>query len=119
MKNEFEAVLKTTTPGKVIVVAVYYDKGGANYFSGTTEARGYYLSVCPEERADGMRMYAAFSGVKKCVLPVSRKGSASAALAVRMVLSDVKTADMIQELATRSRLEIADPDWRARVGPVA
>ena len=116
MKNEFEAVLNTTTPGKVIVVAVYYDKGGANYFSGTTEARGYYLSVCPEERADGIRMYAAFSGVKKCVLPVSRKGAASAALAVRMALNDVKTVDMIRDLAARSGLEFAELDWQKGAG---
>jgi hypothetical protein len=38
-------------------VSVSYDKGGPNYFSGSTVARGYYLSVGPVKLARGMRRF--------------------------------------------------------------
>lgn len=40
-----------------IVVDVDYRKGGANYFSGGTEARGYELSAYPVECKDGFTTF--------------------------------------------------------------
>ncbi len=54
-------------------IETYYSLGGYNYFTYKTEQRGYYLSVSPVEKSAHMESYTAFSGVKVCVLPVSRK----------------------------------------------
>ena len=58
-------------------IETYYSVGGINYFTHKTEQRGYYLSVTPVERSarEGCRLegFAAFSGIKICVLPVSRR----------------------------------------------
>lgn len=58
-------------------VYTYYSLGGYSYWTGENNARGYYLAVQPVERStrDGVRMegFVAFSGIKKCILPVSRK----------------------------------------------
>jgi len=58
-------------------VEVYYDKGGANYFTGGMEARGIKLSISPvhrEEHENGIvvESYVAFSGFKQCVKEMSR-----------------------------------------------
>jgi hypothetical protein len=49
-------------------VEVYYDLGGANYFTGGVEARGLKLSVSPVSRAESefgvTESYTAFSGSK-------------------------------------------------------
>lgn len=50
-----------------------YSLGGYNVFTGKSESRGYYLSVMPVERARGCESFVAFSGIKQCVKPVSRK----------------------------------------------
>lgn len=59
-----------------IEVQLYYSKGGMNYFTGSTEARGFYLSVTPvsisHERGYTSRSFTAFSGIKKMVLEVAR-----------------------------------------------
>jgi hypothetical protein len=48
-------------------VSVYYTKGGTNFFSGGTTPRGYYLSVRPVTKRDGMVSYELFSG-RSCLL---------------------------------------------------
>jgi hypothetical protein len=58
-------------------VEVYYDKGGANYFSGYEEARGIKLSISPvkrEEQGNGIvvESYVAFRGFKKVLKEMSR-----------------------------------------------
>lgn len=52
---------------------VYYNKGGENPFNGSSETRGYYISVSPVKRERGLESYTAWSGKKKCILPVSRQ----------------------------------------------
>ena len=51
---------------------LYYSLGGFNYFTYKNEARGYYLSVSPVEKSEHMESYVGFSGVKKCLLEVTR-----------------------------------------------
>lgn len=54
-----------------------YDLGGWNYFTGGNEPRGYYIHVTPMDRQDRggyfMETMVAFSGVKGCLLTVTRK----------------------------------------------
>jgi hypothetical protein len=57
-------------------VEVYYDKGGANYFTGGTESRGIKLSVCPVTRTKSgcgiVESYTAFTGFKKHLKDMAR-----------------------------------------------
>lgn len=60
-----------------IKVETYYSKGGMNYFTGTNEARGIYLSVSPVTRSchEGKvwtESYKGFSGIKTQVLLMPR-----------------------------------------------
>lgn len=59
-----------------IKVELYYTKGGMNYFSGKTDARGLYLSVSPVSISSGdgytTETYSAYSGVKRHVHEMSR-----------------------------------------------
>ena len=62
--------------GQFLKVETYYSKGGYNVFTYKEETRGYYLSIVPVERQsrDGytMESFMAFSGLKKCLVPVKR-----------------------------------------------
>ncbi len=53
-----------------------YSKGGYNYFTGKAEPRGYYIHVSPVNRENKgdyfMESYTAFSGIKDCILEVTR-----------------------------------------------
>jgi len=63
----------TTTKNHKIKFVVYYSKGGMNFFTGTKEERGYYLSVQPyEDRGNGVITMLAFSGVKKLFVAAKR-----------------------------------------------
>lgn len=61
---------------RVIRISVNYDIGGANYFTGTNSARGYYLSVQPIKihDRDGYKYESmiGFTGVGKCIQESSR-----------------------------------------------
>lgn len=54
-------------------IETYYSLGGINYFTYKNEERGYYLSVVPVERGNGMEGFVAFSGVKQLLYAVKRK----------------------------------------------
>jgi len=57
-------------------VEVYYHLGGANYFQGTNESRGLYVSVVPVTRSKGegytSESFVGFTGAKKLVLPMAK-----------------------------------------------
>ena len=67
-----EKYLATTTPNKYIKLYTYYKKDTMNYFTYKTEARGYYLSVTPVERARGFESFVAFTGFKVLLKEVTR-----------------------------------------------
>lgn len=71
IKKEY---LNTNKEKTFLKCELYYSLGGMNYFTGRTEARGYYVSVSPVERSNGWESYTAFSGWKKCVVECARKG---------------------------------------------
>ena len=65
-------------------VSVYYTKGGANYFSGGVTPRGYYLSVKPVKKGNGMVSYTLFSGRSRLLLETQRFTAKQFALALEM-----------------------------------
>ena len=71
-----------------IKTQVYYNKGGANHFSGRTEERGYYLSVSPVKREERdnivIESFTAYSGVKMLILPVKRQSDKAYQQAVEL-----------------------------------
>ncbi len=86
IKKEY---LNTNKDKTFLKCELYYSLGGMNYFTGRTEARGYYVSVSPVERGDGWESYTAFSGWKKCVVECARKGKKAEAKALE-VYEDAK-----------------------------
>lgn len=46
-------LIPTTEQNRFLQVSVSYHEGGANYFNGGTEQRGYYLHVSPEIHEGG------------------------------------------------------------------
>lgn len=55
-----------------IDVELYYSKGGMNYFTGSNEKRGYYVSVQPLTKGENSYSYSAFSGFKKLIKECGR-----------------------------------------------
>jgi hypothetical protein len=77
MKREIKIKdMPTTTENQVLEVRLRYEMGGANYFSGTTSRRGYYLGVTPVTRSTsegiGFRSYKMFSGIKALIKEAAR-----------------------------------------------
>ena len=66
-----------------------YSKGGYNYFTYKQEARGYYIHVSPVEKNGYMETYVGFSGVKACLLEVTRKSNKAEAEAME-IFQEVK-----------------------------
>ena len=81
IKKEY---LNTNKEKTFLKCELYYSLGGMNYFTGKTEARGYYVSVSPVERSNGWESYTAFSGWKKCVVECARKGKKAEAKALEV-----------------------------------
>ena len=55
-------------------IEIDYEKGGANFFSGVSISRGYYLSISPYFKdKDGWTTHRAFTGVKTLIEAVGRK----------------------------------------------
>ena len=65
-------------------VSVHYTKGGMSYFTGQTSTRGYYLSVRPVTKRNGMVSFDLFSGCKRLILETSRYSDKQFARAVDM-----------------------------------
>jgi len=64
--------LETTNENQVLEVEVFYERGGMNYFSGSSEPRGIYVSVSPVTESGHFRTFTAFSGIKVLALPLKR-----------------------------------------------
>ena len=86
--HNMEKYLATTTPNKYIKVYTYYKKDTMNYFTCKTEARGYYLSVTPVERARGFESFEAFTGFKVLLKEVTRASKKAEAEAEAMAEGD-------------------------------
>ena len=53
-------------------IEVYYNVGGANYFTGRSEARGYYISIQPLKVGKNFTSFTGFTGVKELVEEANR-----------------------------------------------
>jgi hypothetical protein len=87
--------------GTHLDVEVYYDKGGANYFSGGTTPRGYYVSVRPVTHKNGMTSFTLFTGVSKLLLQTSRHSDKQFERAVE--LGKAATPDLIQRVLDKEK----------------
>jgi hypothetical protein len=67
-----------------VEVKVYYTLGGPNYFSGGCTQRGYYLSVTPCLRKNGMVRVTVFSGIAAFLMPANRFSQSSFETAVKL-----------------------------------
>ena len=65
-------------------VSVYYTKSGCNYLSGGTTPRGYYLSVRPVTKCDGMVSFKLLAGCRRLLFETSRYTAKQFARAVEM-----------------------------------
>lgn len=69
----------------VLTVEIYYSLGGMNYFSYRSEPRGYYFSVTPENRRNGIVSFSTSnSGAKQCFMEVKRHTKKNEAAASEM-----------------------------------
>lgn len=93
MKKHEKYIETTEFPGNThLQISVYYSLGGANYLSGGTNARGFYLSVTPVNKGNGCVSYTLFSGLKMFILPANRYSEKQFNLAIE------KSAEHEQEL---------------------
>lgn len=92
--------------GKIthIKLEIYYHLGGMNMFTHRNEERGYYISATPVERTGIYEMVTAFSGIKQCILPCSRKSAKREAEAEKT--ADFK--DILLSVLNRNNLELIE-----------
>ena len=72
MRSKKYLPLEPNSSATHLKVEIYYSKGGANYFTGTNEKRGIYLSVSPVTRGENSESYIGFSGIKKHLVDMAR-----------------------------------------------
>ena len=65
-------------------VSVYYNKGGANYFSGGIIPRGHYVSVTPVTKRNNSISFTMFTGRKRLLFETARYSDKQFANAVEM-----------------------------------
>lgn len=52
-----------------------YDLGGVNVFTHRGKPRGYYITVCPVEKNNGIERFTAFTGVSELLHTCTRKSA--------------------------------------------
>jgi len=108
ISKKFLEVIKNEKNITHLKVELYYDLGGANYFTGTNEARGIKLSISPvnrEVRENGIAVesYMAFSGFKKLVKEMSRYNKK---VCENFVLSQEEETEMIKTVLNHNWLKL-------------
>ena len=103
--NSFEI---TRGKGTHVDIELYYHIGGMNYFTGTSESRGLYISVQPCEKrvfeGGGMSVgFTAFTGVKKHVKDMTR--FTQKALDTFVVDADLKR-QLLDHILAKNDIEI-------------
>ena len=104
LKDERElARIPTGKENEYIVVNLFYSKGGANYFTGDNDQRGYFVSVTPRTITDTGFITTLFSGYKKFIQPANRF-SAKQLAEVRVPQYVIDT--LVQAVATKNNLTV-------------
>ena len=80
-------------------ISVYYDKGGANFLSGDTTPRGFYLSVKPASKLNGVINYMIFSGLRHLLFEAKNFTARQLEFAVAMSkdIEDMLIAAVVKE----------------------
>lgn len=94
--------------GQTLEVSFYYHLGGMNYFTGNSERRGFYLSVCPVQVTKignniRVKSYTAFSGIKECVMEAKRYSEKVYQEAI--TLSKEKEEELIKYVLSKQKVQ--------------
>jgi hypothetical protein len=96
------ATIPTDNPIRFLVVELYYNKGGRNYFSGKDDPRGYWISsnAVEIENRDGyqMRTYVPINGYRYFIKESARFSEKT----LGELASSVKTLPAYQQLLERA-----------------
>jgi hypothetical protein len=110
--------LKTTKPGELIEIEVYYSKGGTTLacmmgYSEGPEKRGYSLAVRRITVRDGFSQFCLGDGVKAFLLEVKRQSPKAAAQAE--ILGAAKEQEVLNAYLSKKGLQLAvDPETLRR-----
>jgi hypothetical protein len=108
------ATLDTTAPPNdrgektVIEVALSYAIGGMNYFTGTSEARGYYLHVTPTKVGNGFKSFTAFSGTKTLIEETKRFSAKRLGELAATALALDSYPHLLDHVLSKNALTLAD-----------
>lgn len=106
--KKFIELKENNTRNNFLKIETSYNLGGYNCFTHKSEPRGYYLSVSPVkvETINGVKFesYTAFSGVKICLLEVSRKSKKAEEAAEK--IAEEKECDLLGYICQRYGLEV-------------
>lgn len=86
-------------------IELYYDKGGMNYFTGTNERRGYYLSAQPLTKSQGTYSYTAFTGVKRFL---SEAGRFSSKALNEMIVDKDVIKSLLEHTLEKNRIKLVE-----------
>ncbi len=102
MKKYLE--IEETDNANKLEIEVYYSLGGMNYFTGSNEQRGYYLSVTPVKREREWVTTTAFTGIKALLLPVTRKSDKAYEQACELAKS--KEQELIDYVCAKNGIKL-------------
>lgn len=107
-EKDYPLVEKGTEPGgtRVIEARVYYHLGGMNYFSGSTEPRGYYLGCTPIEKGPDFTKFTGFSGIKVLIKTVNRKSPKAAQEAIALAMP--KVDELVQRVCAKNNVHLQE-----------
>lgn len=75
MKTEYIKIIENNHDKSThIRVDFYYDLGSINHFTYREKPRGYYITVFPVEKGDGVESFTAFTGVSYILHTCTKKG---------------------------------------------
>jgi hypothetical protein len=106
---DIEDLHTTESKNKVVEMQVSYDMGGMNYFTGTVEPRGYYLSATPCEKAPGIKVYGAFTGIKIIILTATRFNQKKLEELASNIKDHEQYNDLIENVLTKNNLTLQSP----------
>jgi hypothetical protein len=101
--KEFQKFYKTNAPDWEILLSVWYQKGS----DFGDDRRGYFASVYKVRNAgDDLYVHYCMSGIKRFLLPVSRKSAKAANAAVEKALEFAP--EMVEKVASMNSLKIIE-----------
>lgn len=116
MKNKQTTQLEkipTNIPNKYVRVDVYYSKGGANYFTGNSDPRGYWFSArVITDDGDGCYSFIITEGYRKFIreaarFSVSTLESVADELRGQLQIENSQARNIILQTAEASNLQLA------------